>query len=353
VVDEVDGVAAGSAFELVVFRMSALACLIEGGRRVVRAPTVVAGLWLTSALTALPFALALRHELAAHLGDSLAAETVASGVNFDWWNEFLAQASGLGQSFVPSILGFAAVLKNLSSIADAAPTSGVLASLVAAHIALSMFVLGGVLDRLARDRATAANGFFAACGVFFFRFLRLSAIAAAVYGALFLWLHPWLFDDVYAEWTRSTTVERDAFFLRVGFYAVFGVLLLAVNLLFDYAKIRMVVEDRRSAIGALTAAVRFIRRHPRQTVAVYLLNALLFLVVIAIYFVLAPGAGGGALVWIAFLIGQLYIVARIVVRLTFAASQIALFQRRLAHAGYVARPVPRWPDSPAASALGD
>jgi hypothetical protein len=40
------------------------------------------------------------------------------------------------------------------------------------------------------------------------------------------------------------------------------------------------------------------------------------------------------------------------VRLQFAASQIALFQSRLAHAGYVARPLPQWPDSPAAEALG-
>jgi hypothetical protein len=40
------------------------------------------------------------------------------------------------------------------------------------------------------------------------------------------------------------------------------------------------------------------------------------------------------------------------VRLQFAASQTALFQGRLAHAGYVARPIPAWPDSPAAEAIG-
>ena len=37
-------------------------------------------------------------------------------------------------------------------------------------------------------------------------------------------------------------------------------------------------------------------------------------------------------------IAQLYIVLRLTVRLGFAASQIALFQGRLAHAGYTARP---------------
>jgi hypothetical protein len=64
---------------------------------------------------------------------------------------------------------------------------------------------------------------------------------------------------------------------------------------------------------------------------------------------IAPGAQQNTA---AFAIGQLYIVLRVIVRLQFAASQIALFQGRLAHAGYVARPVPRWPDSPAAEAIG-
>ena len=34
--------------------------------------------------------------LAQHLGASLAADTAASGVNYDWMQEFSDQASGLG-----------------------------------------------------------------------------------------------------------------------------------------------------------------------------------------------------------------------------------------------------------------
>ena len=45
------------------------------------------------------------------------------------------------------------------------------------------------------------------------------------------------------------------------------------------------------------------------------------------------------------------IVLLVFVRLQFMASQTSLFQSRLAHAGYVARPLPRWPDSPAADAI--
>ena len=125
-----------------------------------------------------------------------------------------------------------------------------------------------------------------------------------------------------------------------------------VNVIFDYAKIRMVVEDRRSAIGALTAALRFIARQPGAPLGLYLLNSLVFAVVVALLLRsrrLAPPAAGTRVVGL--LIGQLYIVLRVIVRVAFAASQIALFQCRLAHAGYTARYTPVWPDSAAAEAI--
>lgn len=320
----------------------------DGLRRIGRAPGLVVGLWLSTIALALPLAWALHGLIDAHLGASLAAASAAEGVNFDWWNEFLAQTSGVGQTFVPAILGFAAVLKNLSGVADAASVPLVIVPVVAAQIGISMFLIGGVLDRLARDRALGAGGFFAACGVYFVRFLRLGVLAAAVYWFLFVTLHTWLFDSVYPRLIADVTVERTAFVYRMALYVLFAIPVLAANIVFDYAKVRAVVEDRRSMIGALAAGARFVRRNP-ATLGLYALNTLAFFAVLGLYFVAAPG-GQGALS--AFAVGQVYIVLRVTVRLQFAASQIALFQGRLAHAGYVARPVPAWPDSPAADALG-
>ena len=321
---------------------------VDGLRRVRRAPGLVIGLWLSTILLALPLAIALRGLIDAHLGASLAATSAVRGVNFDWWNEFLAQTTGVGQSFVPAILGFAAVLDNLSGVADARGLPLVVASVVATQLGVSMFLIGGVLDRLARDRALGAGGFFAACGVYFVRFLRLGAIAAAVYWFLFVTLHTWLFDGLYPRLIADVTVERTAFVYRMALYVVFAVPVLLANLVFDYAKVRAVVEDRRSMIGALSAGARFVVRNP-ATIGLYALNTMAFLLVLVLYFVVVPD-GGSTLT--AFAVGQVYIVLRVVVRLQFAASQTALFQGRLAHAGYVARPVPAWPDSPSAEALG-
>ncbi len=331
--------------------MTVVAAWRDGWRRALRAPYLVAGLWLTTLLLTLPLALTLREMLAAHLGASLAAGPAAAGVNLDWWHEFLSQAAGLGQTFVPSILGFAAVVTNLSTMADARALPTVVASVVTAHLVLSTFLMGGVLDRLARDHATGSHGFFAACGVYVFRFLRLAALAGAAYWLLFAQLHPLLFDTLFTRVTQDLTVERVAFAYRVALYVLFAALVVAVNVIADYAKIRIVVEDRRSALGAVAAAVRFIVRQPLAVGGLYALNTLVFALVLAGYALVAGGVRGGMWAALALLAGQVYIVLRVLVRLLFAASQIALFQGRLAHAGYTARPLPSWPDSPAADAI--
>jgi hypothetical protein len=51
------------------------------------------------------------------------------------------------------------------------------------------------------------------------------------------------------------------------------------------------------------------------------------------------------------LVGQFYIALRVIIRVAFAASQISLFQSRLAHAGYTARYTAVWPESAAAEAI--
>ena len=150
-------------------------------------------------------------------------------------------------------------------------------------------------------------------------------------------MHPILFKQIYGSLTRDVTVERTAFFYRLALYLIFCGLLIVANAIFDYAKVRAVVEDRRSMIGALTASARFIRRNFSAVAALYLTNGLIFVTVLVIYALVAPGMGRTALgVWLGFVVSQLYLLARLWARLVFSASEVALFQGRLAHAGYVA-----------------
>jgi hypothetical protein len=328
-------------------RMRATAALTAGIGLVNRAPVVLVCVFCVSFLAALPFSLMMREALATHLGNSMAAEQAAQGVNVAWWNEFLRQAGPLGRTFQTTIIGFAAALDNLSTLADGGSRPAPILWIGALYIVLWMFLSGGILDRYARGRPTGAYEFFAACGVYFTRFLRLAPFVALTYYLLFAVVHPAMFGSLYEALVRDVTQERTAFFIRLALYLTFGALLAAANAVFDYAKVRAVVEDRRSMIGAIAAAARFVRRNAGAVAPLYLLNTALFVGVLLVYALAAPGSGSSTLaVWLGIAVGQIYLAARLWARLVFLASETSLFQGRLAHAGYLARtPVVR-PEPP-------
>jgi hypothetical protein len=334
--------------------MSAAAAFREGLRRVNGAPALLAGTFALTLMVTLPLAYALHGMIADHLGGSLAADAAASGTNPAWWREFLAQATGLGTTFIPSIVGFGAVLNNLSDFMDRTRPAATIIGVTAAWLVVWSFLSGGIIDRLARARRTRSQGFFGACGLHFWRLLRLGVMAMVAYVILFTFVHAWIFEDAYGALTRDVIAGRTAFAIRLAGYVIFGALLLLCNVIVDYGRIRMIVEDRRSAIGALLAGGRFVLRHATQVLGLYALNALAFVVLVTVYALVIPGAPrSGIAMWLVLGLGELYILGRHYLKLLFYASQTVFFQGALAHAAYTAVPVPVWPDSPAAEMIAN
>ena len=326
-----------------------LGAFLEGWRRVWRAPAIAFGALAASFLLALPLGLVMERALDTHLGSSLEADSAATGWNAGWAAEFGSQAQGVSRTFTYEVLGFGGTLAIISGMADRVALDPALAAAAAMSIALWVFLSGGVIDRLARGRSIGAAHFFGACGVFFWRFLRLAVMAGAAYWALSNWLHPFLFSKVYHHFTRNMTAERDGIVLRTALYVVFALALACVSVVADFAKTRAVVEDRRSMFGAIGAALRFIRRRPFRVAGLYLLNVIAFLVILRLWLQMAPEAGAAN--WLALLLAELYLLFRVWAKLAFMASEIVFFQGELAHADYTAAPPIIWPDSPSAEAI--
>lgn len=322
---------------------------LEGWRRVLKAPAMVAGLFVATFFFALPISLAVRGAADTHFGASLEARAPVPGWDAGWASEFGAIASGLGRSFSLEVLGFGATLGHVSRFMNNASLEPLITVALAAYIALWVFLSGGVLDRIARGRTLRAGVFFYACATYFPRFVRLTVAIGAAYWVLLRAVHPWMFGTLFSRWTTDVTTEREAMLLRVGLYLVFGGLLVAVNLVADFAKVRAVVEDRRSVISALQASFRFIRRRPLRTLGLYLLNILVALAIARMWLSSAPAAGVES--WLALFITQIYLLFRIWAKLAFMASEVVFFQGELAHAQYTAAPEPTWPDSPSVEAL--
>jgi hypothetical protein len=330
---------------------SVVGSFLEGWRRVIRAPFLAGGVLVATLLCALPAAMVMRSQIEEHLGSSLEADRALGGWNAGWAVEFSQATPGLAKTFTHEILGFGGTMAIANGFIENLTLNPAIAAAAAAYVAVWVFLSGGILDRLARGRPVRTSAFFSACGVYFFRFVRLGLVIGPAYWALFRWLHPYLFHTVYDRFTRDMTDERSAIALRSGLYGLFLGALMVVSLVADYAKVRAVVEDRRSMIGALAASLRFIRRRPVRTAGLYLLNAIALLQIVRVWFDAAPTAS--ALTWSALLVTQVYLLFRLWAKLGFMASEVVFFQGELAHAGYTAAPVPVWPESPAAEAIGN
>lgn len=194
---------------------------------------------------------------------------------------------------------------------------------------LSAFLSGGILDRYARQRPTRARGFFAACGGHLGAMLRLELAVLVIMAFFHLVIGP----DF-----PNPAVHRIAF-----------VVALLLALILTLAQVRVAVEDRRSAIGALLAAWRFAVRN-LASVALFALFALAFMGVMLAAERSIPADLTGLAAWSA---GKAFAAVQCFVALAWYAAATSLFQSRLAHAGYTAAPPLEWPESPAAEAIAN
>lgn len=211
----------------------------------------------------------------------------------------------------------------------AALTDAETATLVLLFLAW-VFLGGGIIDRLARDRRSPSRRFFAAAGACLGPLLRLALLSLAAYTAVLVWIEP-------ALARAAAGIEGTA---RMAVFGALAILLFAIALVFDYARIRIVIEDRRSAVGAVAASLRMIRAMPARIAAAQALFWLLLALWISI-----RGAAGDRLAPVmlhALAAGEIFL------KLALVATQAALYQSALASAGWVAREDPRWPDEPSA-----
>ncbi|HEX9733946.1 MAG TPA: hypothetical protein VGG06_18385 [Thermoanaerobaculia bacterium] len=311
--------------------MTAIRSIAEGVRRVARSPKLIAGLWLVSVAAALPAALVMREVLAESIGGSLFHASLSEGFDDDWYAEFEAEAkTGLARTFGPGVIGVGAVYDNLEAwwsgrLFTDFPVG--LVSLGVAYALLWTFLAGGVLDRLAGHSARPGGlaGFLAACGRTFGSFLLLALASGVAYALIYLLgrrLYGWIEDSA-----RDVTSERTVL-LRVLLAAALVVALLhLVRMVFDYARIA-VYSDGVSALRGLRRGVAFVAARPGRTAAVYAGLGLVALLLVAVYAGVAPGAGASSAltVVLAFLVSQLYLVARLAVRLSVLGAELHLFR---------------------------
>jgi hypothetical protein len=294
---------------------------------VMRAPGLLAGITLLTIAAAAPFGVVLGSQIQESLATQPLIDLGSSEIDAEWWLEFREQAPGLAATFTPTIVGFAAPLDNLSALLDGSPRPLILALPVVAFALLWALLWGGLLHRFHAGRRMGPRQFWSAAWRAFPANVTIGATAALVNLILFLTVHAVLFGPIFSALASRAATERDAFLWRVFLYGVFGCLLALVGLIADYARVHVASASAASARLAIIASAGFVRRNRLAVAGLYVFTGVLFVLLVAAYGTVETTGGFRFIGWRGVILGQLFIVGRLALRLTFGASEVWLYAR--------------------------
>jgi hypothetical protein len=311
--------------------MTIRAALRRGVSSVLENKRLVVLLWLVNLAVALPAGWMMKDAIGSSIGASLVHEKMRRGFDVAWWNEFEASAKGLETTFGPEVSGAGPFYGNAEGWVTGQIFANLpgLVALGVLHALVWTFFLGGVLDAYSRPRPDRTAGDLLAAGAkYYVRFLQLALLSAALYFLIYR-LAGWLFVTIHRA-GRDVTVERTLLAYALAAAAFVALLLATVNMVFDHAKIAVVVDERASALAALRDALRFVRRRPGKAFGVYFALAAVAVALLAAYAIVAPGGRQTSVVGVAlaFVAGQAFLVVKLGLRLTFHGSQVALYSDR-------------------------
>jgi len=287
-------------------------------------------LFIINLLFSMLLAIPMYNSLKNSFGHSEVGEKMAEGFDYLWWQEFRDEAQGLETTFTPSIIGKGAVLNNLVDliqlrIFDSPP---IIIIFVFFYITLHTFLAGGILSTFYQDNPKfTMKGFAKGAGSYFFRFFILMLISwvmlftiTAVLGSIFSPILDIAFDNSQTEVTP--------FYLVLLFSGIIFFIFLFFQMLFDYARIKIVLEERRNVLIFIPEAFSFVFKFPFSTLGLYFLIFLISIVATLVYILLKDFIPQSSYlgVSLAFFLQQVFIFSVIWLRCCLYSSQMNLYR---------------------------
>ncbi|HET9176817.1 MAG TPA: hypothetical protein VFQ24_00490 [Terriglobia bacterium] len=272
----------------------------QGFRLVPRTRSAVWILFAANLLLAIVAGLPIYHGMLQFTSHSLVSRNLLTGFSVDWLTDFAFNNTGALEQYAQFIMVIGLI---------ALPVNAILA--------------GGVLARFQQPQRFRLGTFFRDCGFYAWRMLWLMVVALICYWAVFRFVNVGLGSAV----DRATLYwmnDRSAFAAHLGVGLLVLLLFAFINMVIDFAQIRIVYGEGCGFIEAFLGALGFsIGRLPRA-ILVYAIPSLCGLALLGIYRLVTPwrmihAALGGST-------GPSYEVA-LVLGLLFVGQQLVMFGR--------------------------
>jgi hypothetical protein len=215
-----------------------------------------------AALAAYP----IYQSILAFTGHSAMSETLAKGFPADWLTDFSFNNRGALDHYAASIA---------------------LAGLLT--IVVDSVLAGGVVASFREPVLRSLGDFFRDCRRYGWRLIRLMILGLIGYWIVFRLLNQGL-GNLADRWTQQWLDDRPVYWVKLvpGLLTALG--LSFVNLVMDFARVRLVMEEGTSAIEAFLASMGFSLKRLRRALVVYAVPSLCGLTLLGLYLMVWPEA---------------------------------------------------------------
>lgn len=196
---------------------------------------------------------------------SQVSRELAQAFSFDWLTDFSFNNPGsLGR--YAALIGYVGLLT----------------------ILVNTVLAGGVLPRFrAPEQQYSLGSFFRDSVRYAWRLLRLMVIGLVCYWLVFELINQKLGDAV-SRWTRDAMDDRSVFLAHLAVTLLVLLGLVFINLVMDYARVKLVLEEGTSALEAFLGSLGFSLGRLRKAATVYVFPSLCGLALLGIYRLIVP-----------------------------------------------------------------
>lgn len=329
--------------------MTIFAAFKQGMMRVSRTKRMVFFAWCVNVVIAVPLALPVLSQLDGYLRGTVMDETLVQRFDAGWADSYRMdnERSEFTRALDYSIFGYAPFMSHTEMQMNGTfirtlgnflydffirweinrASTSLLFLLSLLYVCVNTFLSGAFIGVYAKEYPFSFTEFLSEGARYFGKLFRVTLIALIVYFLFFTLLVDWLNNGI-MRWTQADASETVPYMYYMLRNVIVVLCFAFLTMIFDYVRIRMVVDDRTSSLAAAGAGTKFAVINARSTYGLYLLLCMAGVVLIALYALIEkaiPQDSYWPLLFL-FVIQQGYIFGRLWLKAGFYASQTKLYQ---------------------------
>jgi len=275
---------------------------VNGSRLVFAHRKFVLLFWITNIVFAFALSLPLFSVLQHGLANSLINSNLSLGFDYLWYVQFRH------------------IYRNSL---DAIPI--LLYAFAGVYVLVQLFYLGGLLSVYTNSKKNHVVDFFYGSVKYFIRFLKIAVVVGALYFAAISInvLIDYGIKQIFLE-KENAAVE---FAVQIFRYLFFLLLISIINIISDYTKIAIVVIDSTKLFRSLYKSFQFIKKNFVKVMTVYFIMLVFVAIGATIYNVVDSFLPKKPVYFLllTFLIQQLLIIFRVLIRMYFYSTELLIF----------------------------